>query len=60
MQTSFSRNYAQCMYWFLAHLPASYLIARINERFLVLSAAQYPLIILGIGKVVRHWRNKKA
>ena len=59
MNTSFPRDYAQAIYWIVAHYPSSVLISLISERFLVLSTAQTPLIIYGVNWLVRKLKNKK-
>lgn len=52
-RTSFARHANQCMVWTVAHFPVSFLIAHISERFLVLSAVQYPLIIYGVHALIQ-------
>lgn len=56
--TSFPRDYAQKIYWIVAHYPTSFIISSFNERLLVLSAVQYPLLIFGLNKAMS-WVQRK-
>lgn len=58
MYTSFPRNYTQTLYWMLAHYPSSAFFLSLNERLLVLSTLQTPLIIYGANVLIRKLKNK--
>lgn len=58
--TSFPRNYAQIIYWIVVHYPSSFIISSINERLLVLSAVQYPIIIFGLNKAISKMQRRRG
>lgn len=57
--TSFPRDYGQQILWFTLHVPLVSLIAFINENFILISVVQYPLVIIGLSKLITKLKTKK-
>lgn len=58
--TSFPRDYNQKLLWILFHMPLSSLIGSINVNYLAISTIQYPLIIIGLYKLIVKLRTNKS
>jgi hypothetical protein len=56
--TSFPLNFEYQLPWYLFHMPLS-LLDEISHRFLVISVIQWPLIIIGVSKLIANRKNKK-